>query len=65
MSRLRDVFKESMPLFAGAEAVGDRIMVLPALFHLMWRQELAADLAQERLGPPTSVRAAGAIGSRR
>jgi hypothetical protein len=63
--RLREAFEEPMPLLVGAEAVGDRIMVLPALFHLMWRQELVADLARERLGPATLVRTASLIGGRR
>jgi len=31
---------------------------LPALFHMMWRQELVADVARERLGPATLVRTA-------
>ena len=30
---------------AGAEAAGDPIAVLPVLFHLLWRHELAADLS--------------------
>ncbi len=36
--RLREVFAASAPLLAGAEEVGDRLAVLPALFHLMWRR---------------------------
>lgn len=63
--RLRDVFAASAPLLAGAEEVGDRLAVLPALFHLMWRQELVADLTQTRLGPATLVRTAGAAGGSR
>lgn len=30
--------------------------VLPALFQLMWRRELVADLTAARLGPSTLVR---------
>lgn len=60
--RLREVFSAPAPLWAGAEEAGDRLAVLPALFHLMWRQELVADLARERLGPATLVRCAGATG---
>jgi len=60
--RLREVFVAPVPLLAGAEEVGDRLAVLPALFHLMWRQELVADLSQTRLGPATLVRTAGAVG---
>jgi hypothetical protein len=60
--RLREVCAVPAPLSAGAEEVGDRLAVLPALFHLMWRQELMADLGQARLGPETLVRTAGAAG---
>jgi hypothetical protein len=42
--RLVGVFAEPMPLLAGAEAVGDRIAVLPSLFHLMWTGILTTDL---------------------
>src|SRR5437764_7019199 len=44
-ARLLDVFAEPVPLLVGAEAVGDRIAVLPVLFHLMWTGALVADLA--------------------
>ena len=40
-----EAFAEPAPLMAGAAAVGDPMAVLPALFHLMWRHALAADLA--------------------
>jgi hypothetical protein len=55
---LREVFAVSAPLLAGAEEVGDRLAVLPVLFHLMWRHELVADLRQLRLGPATMVHTA-------
>jgi len=42
---LRAVFAGPAPLMAGAEAAGDPIAVLPVLFHLLWRQELATDLS--------------------
>lgn len=42
---LREIFAEPAPLMAGAAAAGDPMAVLPALFHLMWRHALAADLA--------------------
>ncbi|MEU3991749.1 TnsA-like heteromeric transposase endonuclease subunit [Streptomyces platensis] len=61
-SRLQEIFAVPTPLLTGAEDAGDRLAVLPALFHLMWRQELVADLAHERLGPSTLVRAAGSVG---
>ena len=40
-----EAFAEPAPLMAGAVAAGDPMAVLPALFHLMWRHVLAADLA--------------------
>lgn len=55
---LTAAFGEGRPLFAGAGQAGDRLGVLPALFHMMWRGDLAADLAAEPLGPSTMVRAA-------
>jgi hypothetical protein len=58
--RLREVFVEPRPLWAGAGEVGDTLAVLPALFHLLWRQELVADLAAARLGFATLVRKAPA-----
>jgi hypothetical protein len=63
--RLKQVLATPAPLLAGAEEVGDRLAVLPALFHLMWRQELTADLAGARLGPGTVVRTAGSAGGGR
>ena len=41
---LREAFAGPAPLLAGAAEAGDPLAVLPALFHLMWRQELVADL---------------------
>jgi hypothetical protein len=55
---LAGVFAEERMLFAGVAAAGDRLRVLPVLFHLMWRGDLAADLASGPLGPSTMVRAA-------
>ncbi|CAO5184645.1 transposase [Frankia sp. AiPs1] len=57
--RLVEVFAEPRPLFVGAVEVGDRIAVLPVLYHLLWRRRLAADLAGELLGPSTVVGPAG------
>lgn len=48
-------FKKPAPLFTAAEAAGDRLAVLPVLYHLMWRGVLAADLAVDLLGPRTVV----------
>ena len=42
---LRAAFAAPVPLMDGAEAAGDPVAVLPVLYHLMWRHELAADLS--------------------
>ncbi|MFD8098605.1 TnsA-like heteromeric transposase endonuclease subunit [Nocardia fluminea] len=42
---LLDVFTEPEPLISGARKVGDHVAVLPVLYHLLWRRELAVDLA--------------------
>ncbi|MFG2059375.1 TnsA-like heteromeric transposase endonuclease subunit [Micromonospora sp. NPDC048930] len=55
-ARLLEVFAQPAPLFEGAERAGDRLLVLPVLFHLLWRQVLAADLVGALLGPATVVR---------
>jgi TnsA endonuclease-like protein len=56
---LMDVFAEARGLFAGAALAGERLLVLPVLFHLLWHGRLAADLAHGPLGPATLVRAGG------
>lgn len=43
--RLRAAFADPLTLMDGATAVGDRIAVLPVLFHLIWQHELNADLS--------------------
>ncbi|MEU3342944.1 TnsA-like heteromeric transposase endonuclease subunit [Streptomyces sp. NPDC006668] len=54
--RLREVFAAPGPLMAGADAAGDRLATLPALFHLLWIRELTAEeMAAELLGPATVV----------
>jgi hypothetical protein len=55
---LMEAFTGAVPLFEGAAPAGDRLRVLPVLFHLMWRGRLTADLAGGVLGPVTVVRAA-------
>jgi hypothetical protein len=40
-----------------AGCAGDRLAVLPALYHLLWRGVLAADLAAAPLSGRTVVRA--------
>jgi hypothetical protein len=47
--RLLEVFERPKALFDGAAQVGDRLVVLPALYHLMWRQRLVTDLGGEPL----------------
>ena len=54
---LREVFAPRGALMAGAEMVGDPIAVPPVLFHLLWRNELSADLTTP-LHPDTTIRAA-------
>ncbi|WP_308365725.1 TnsA-like heteromeric transposase endonuclease subunit [Streptomyces sp. ISL-86] len=57
--RLREVFAAPCPLMAGADAAGDRLATLPALFHLLWLQELTAEeMTVELFGPSTIVRLA-------
>lgn len=56
VGRLERAFAGQVPLWAGAAGAGDTLAVLPALFHLMWRRELVADLTAARLGPSTLVR---------
>ena len=41
---LLEAFAGGRGLFEGAELAGDRLRVLPVLFHLMWQRQLAADL---------------------
>jgi hypothetical protein len=52
---LRPAFAVRAPLLAGAAEAGDTLAVLPVLFHLMWRQELAADLGSGPLGASSQV----------
>ncbi|MER5775443.1 TnsA-like heteromeric transposase endonuclease subunit [Streptomyces sp. NPDC002039] len=56
--RLREVFTEPQLLLAGAERAGDRLAVLPVLYHLLWQHELTADLVEAPLGATTVVRLA-------
>ncbi|MGX6601690.1 TnsA-like heteromeric transposase endonuclease subunit [Micromonosporaceae bacterium Da 78-11] len=56
IGRLWEVFAQPTPLFVGAERVGDRLLVLPVLYHLLWCQVLVVDLRSALLGPSTLVR---------
>lgn len=52
-------FAMGTPLLAGAEATGDRLQVLPVLFHLMWQGRLvASEFTSAPLGAATMVRTA-------
>ncbi|MEU7892477.1 TnsA-like heteromeric transposase endonuclease subunit [Nonomuraea sp. NPDC049152] len=51
-------FTEPAELMAGAQSVSDPIAVLPVLFHLLWRHQLAADLSVP-LHPLTHISATG------
>jgi hypothetical protein len=58
-ARLKEVFAEPGPLLGGASAAGDPVAVLPVLFGMLWRGELAADLEGALLGVATRVDAGG------
>lgn len=59
VDRLLAAFLGSAPLLAGAESVGDPILVLPVLYHLLWRGvlnvELAAALNEESVVSPAGL----------
>ena len=57
---LLEAFATGRGLFEGAELAGDRLRVLPVLFHLMWCRRLAADLTVP-LGAETVVRPGGLL----
>ena len=59
--RLKAVFAEPALLFAGAERAGDRLAVLPVLYHLLWRRVLETGLAAGVLGPRSEVRHAAVV----
>jgi hypothetical protein len=58
---LLETFRVPMPMFAGAEMVGDRLAVLPVVFHLMWLGRLGAvgGLGSALLDASTALRALG------
>jgi hypothetical protein len=55
---LLEAFAGGRGLFEGAELAGNRLRVLPVLFHLMWQRQLSADMALP-LGMSTVVHAGG------
>jgi hypothetical protein len=65
-ARLGEVFAQPGPLLAGAAAAGDPVAVLPVLFGMLWRGELAADPEGDLLGAAMLVHArdGGAAGRR-
>lgn len=58
---LLEAFAAPVPLLDGALSVGDRIAVLPSVFHLMWTGVLAVDLASAPLDGRSLVSAAGGV----
>lgn len=56
---LLEAFAGGRGLFEGAEMAGDRLAVLPVLFHLMWLRRLTADLQAGPLSASTVVTASG------
>jgi hypothetical protein len=57
--RLGEACQRPRPLFEAVAEAGDRLAVLPVLFHLLWWQVLRVDLAVELLHPGSLVSAAG------
>jgi hypothetical protein len=55
MATLAELFAEPGPLRAGAARVGDPVVVLPVLFAMLWRGELAADLDGRVLDSASTV----------
>ena len=55
---LLEAFAGGRGLAEGTELAGDRLRVLPVLFHLMWQRQLAADLTVP-LGTSAVVHAGG------
>jgi hypothetical protein len=53
--RLGRVCRQPRPLFEAAAEAGDRLAVLPTLFHLLWQQVLQVDLTTELLHPGSLV----------
>jgi hypothetical protein len=49
-------FATPTELLRGVRAVGDPIVVLPTLIHLLWSGRLVAELSAAPLGPHTEVR---------
>ncbi|MCP2353008.1 hypothetical protein HD597_000028 [Nonomuraea thailandensis] len=54
---LLHVFRAPTALLRGAQQVGDQLMTLPVLYHLLWTGHLTTDLEFSVLGPAAIVRA--------
>jgi hypothetical protein len=52
---LLEVFTGGRPLISGALNTGDPVVVLPVLYHLMWKHELVAELREGLLGAGSLV----------
>ncbi|MEV6962239.1 TnsA-like heteromeric transposase endonuclease subunit [Streptomyces sp. NPDC051207] len=59
--RLLKVFEEPGPLREGAAQVGDPLLVLPVLFHLLWSGVLKSDVNSQLLGSDSMVHATGEL----
>ncbi|CAM4366847.1 TnsA-like heteromeric transposase endonuclease subunit [Nocardia ninae] len=55
VAEFAEVFATARSLADGVGEVGDPIVVLPTLFHLLWCQELAVDMETMLLGPDTII----------
>lgn len=55
VSGLCEVFRDRVPMAEGVAAVGDRLAVLPTLFHLLWTRVLSAELRAEALHSSTVI----------
>jgi hypothetical protein len=58
-ARLREVLSAPLPLADAVRLVGDRLAVLPVLFHLLWTGVLVADLRSASLSGHTVVGTTG------
>ena len=59
------VFGGGRALFEGAERAGDRLAVLPVVYHLLWKGGLSAELSGRPLGPWVAGEGGGTVMSAR
>jgi hypothetical protein len=52
---LVDIFSDPSPLLAGAARLGDPLLVLPVLFHLLWIRMLVTDVTSQLLASDSLV----------